>query len=44
MEPANNAQFAVDLTKRQMKQLDEKLCNDGSRSRNVSRWTTRHGC
>lgn len=25
MEPANNAQFAVDLTKRQMKQLDAKI-------------------
>ena len=25
MEPANNAQFAVDLTKRQMEQLDAKI-------------------
>jgi len=25
MEPANNAKFSVDLTKRQMKQLDAKI-------------------
>ena len=31
MEPANNAKFSVDLTKRQMEQLDAKLAQQQKR-------------
>ena len=35
MEPANNAQFAVNLTKRQMKQLDAKIVQ---RRKQIAEW------